>query len=746
MRCRLCAIPLILLTGCGLRDERPGTPASAATFVEESRCADCHAAAAAAWQGSHHQLAMQPIAGARGLGDFSGRGVAGTRFHRRDSLYFVETTGPDGRPATYQVQWVFGVYPLQQILIPLPVGRLQAFNIAWDSVRGRWFDLMPEAHSPRDPLHWSAPQQNWNYMCAECHATALRRNWDTTAAEYRTSWHRLDVGCQACHGPGSRHVDWADAARADSTLPPPDSAFGLEVKLPAREARVEIETCARCHARRAPLGDGFEHRNRLMDDYLPALLDEGLYYADGQIREEDYEYGSFQQSRMFAKGLRCSDCHDPHTQRTRLNGNALCTSCHNSEGPTARPGIDTRGLRRAAYDSISHTFHRGTGPGTRCVNCHAPITKYMVVDPRLDHSFRIPRPDLSVRIGVPDACTRCHDKERPAWAAAQVAAWYGPGRRQEPHYGLALDAARRGAPGAAAALDGLVRDSAVPAIVRATALSLLVRYPGRSRLSLFGAALSDPDPQVRHAALAGYAAMHPTERAAAIRPLLSDSVRAVRIEAARMLVGASSAALGDWAESWRVALAEYEAVQQALKDQAGGWGNLGALYLEQGRGDEAERAFRQSVEQDSTFVPGYVNLADVRRSLSGEESAEAVLRAGLARNPDAGQLYHALGLGLWRQQRREEGLTALARAATLAPEDPRMGFVHAVALHDLGRPAEARRVLEGVLARHRWDRETLLTLSAYRVQSGDRAGAAALVEQLTAINSEDPALRGAGQE
>ena len=732
------AAAIALLVGCA--PGGPG-PAGSASFVDEATCANCHAAAAADWQGSHHQLAMQPIGGARGLGDFTDRQAGGARFFRRDSLYLVETVGPDGRSATYQIQWVFGVYPLQQVLVPLSGGRLQAFNIAWDSVEGRWFDLFPGAHSPRDPLHWSAPQQNWNFMCAECHATGLRRNWDTTTAEYRTSWHRLDVGCQACHGPGSRHVTWADAARRDSTMPPPDSAYGLEVQLPARDARVEIETCARCHARRAPLGDGFEHRNRLMDDYLPALLDEGLYHPDGQIQDEVYEYGSFQQSRMFRKGLRCTDCHNPHTQRTKFVGNALCTSCHNPAGPSARPGIDVSGLRRAAYDSISHTFHRGTGPGTQCVDCHAPVTKYMVVDPRRDHSFRIPRPDLSARIDVPNACTRCHSKEGPGWAAARVAAWYGPDRRQEAHFGLAIEAGRRGAPGAAAGLDALVRDSTESAIVRATALSLLVRYPGASRLSLFGAALSDPDPQVRRAALAGYGPMSLTERAPGIGPLLGDPVRAVRIEAARMLVGAPASALGERAEAWRQALAEYEAVQRALADRAEGWGNLGVLYLEQGRGPEAERAFRQSVERDSTFVPGYVNLADVRRSLSGEASAEAILRSGLTRNPSAGQLYHALGLSLIRQQRREEGLAALARAAELAPEDPRMGFVHAVALHDLGQPAEARRVLEGVLARHPWDRETLLTLTAYRAESGDQAGAAELIQQLRGMNPEDPALR-----
>jgi predicted CXXCH cytochrome family protein len=444
---------------------------------------------------------------------------------------------------------------------------------------------------------------------------------------------------------------------------------------------------------------------------------------------------------MFAKGLRCSDCHDPHTQRTKAPGNALCTSCHNASAPAARPGIDTRGLRRAVYDSAGHTFHPGDGPGTQCVDCHAPVTMYMVVDPRRDHSFRIPRPDLSVRIGVPNACTRCHVREGARWAADRVAAWYGPDRRQEEHFGVALDAGRRGSPGAAAALEALARDTTQPAIARATALDLLTRYPGRSRLSLFGGALSDPDPQVRLAALAGYAALEPAERVPAIGPLLTDRVRALRIEAARMLVGVPESGLGDRASAWQAAIAEYQTVQRALADRAEGLSNLGALFVELRRGAEAERLFRAAVERDSTFVPAYVNLADVRRTLSGEESAETILRAGIARNPGEAPLHHALGLNLVRQQRRDEGLEALGQAARLAPGDSRMGFVYAVALNDTGNPDQARRVLEGVVKRHPWDRESLLTLASYRAQAGDQAGAAELIQQLTEMNPEDPALR-----
>lgn len=740
-----CVLAAVLLGGCG--QERASSPlpaAGPAEFADEGACGTCHAAAVQAWTGSHHQLAMQPVAGARGLGDFSGREVvSGARFVRRDSLYLVETTGPDGRPATFRVDWVFGVYPLQQVLVPLPGGRLQAFPVAWDSVRARWFDLSPGARSPRDPLHWTGPQQNWNYMCAECHATGLQRGWDSVASGYATTWHRLDVGCQACHGPASRHVAWAEAARSDPAASPPDSAYGLEARLPGPTPGAEIESCARCHARRAPLGDGFRHANRLTDDYLPALLTEGLYHADGQILDEVYEYGSFRQSRMYARGLRCSDCHEPHTLQLRAPGNELCVTCHNATGAPARPGIDTRGLRRAVYDSPDHHRHPGTGAGTRCVDCHAPATTYMVVDPRRDHSFRIPRPDLSLRLGVPNACTGCHAREGAAWAAARTAAWYGSAERLGEHYGVALDAGRHGRAGAALALRRLAADAAQPAIVRATALTLLARYPGQGHLAAFGAALADPDPEVRRAALAGYVGLAPAERPAALGPLLEDPVRAVRIETARMLVG--SAALGPWADAWRIALAEYVSVQRALADRPEGPANLGRLAVEQGRMAEAERRFREAVERDSTFIPGWVSLAEARQALSGEAAAEAVLRNGLARNPEAAALHHALGLSLFRQGRREEGLAELGRAAALGPEDPRLGFVHGVALHDLGRPAEARRVLEAVLARHGWDREVLLTLASYRAQAGDQAGAGALLQRLADINPEDPVLRPQGR-
>ena len=768
--CSVIAFGMLLL-GCQQhatdKQNYENSQRASVSYVGGKTCASCHQEQYDLWKGSHHDLAMQPADANTVLGNFDNSsfrysGVT-SKFFRRDGKFFVHTDGPDGKLNDYEIKYSFGVYPLQQYLIPFPDGRLQALSIAWDSrprADGgqRWFHLYSnERVTHKDVLHWTRLQQNWNFMCVECHSTNVKKNYDPATRQFRTTFSEIDVSCEACHGPGANHVTWAQRPRFLRYLLDEDMGLaimfnehrgvswninpetGTAKRRVPRESAVEIEMCARCHARRSTLSADYRHGTPLMDTHLPALLSEGLYFADGQIQDEVYVYGSFLQSRMHAKGVRCSDCHEPHSTKVRAAGNALCITCHDASDAKAGAHINTSGLKRKDYDSPAHHFHKPGRAGAQCVDCHAPARNYMVVDPRRDHSFRIPRPDLSIAIGTPNACNHCHDKQTPKWAADAVARWYGPQRRQEHHYGEALFAGRYGKPGAVAGLVALADDGTQPAIVRATALDLLGQYPGRSALATLQRGLKDSDPLVRRAAVVGQELLPAAQRAAALVPMLDDPVRAVRIEAARLLAPAARSLPADRKERFNRALAEFEAVQQENADRPEAHANLGNLYIARGEAARAEAAYRKAIVLNSRFVPAYVNLSDVYRAGGRDAESEQMLRQGLRAVPNSAALHEALGLSMVRQGNKGGALAEFAAASRATPDSPRHSYVYAVALDGAGRRAEAIRVLKTVV-KNRGDRDALLALASFSLQSGDRAGAEAAIRALASINPDDPAL------
>jgi tetratricopeptide (TPR) repeat protein len=717
------------------------TDEPAPAFVDEATCAACHPAEAAAWHGSHHDLAMQPAGVDTLLGDFAAAHFedanGATDFHREGERFLVATIGPDGARASFPVTDAFGFTPLQQVLLDIGKGKKQALQIAWDTTARRWYSLYPGETIPSgDPLHWTRPALNWNFSCAECHATGLRRNYDPVRDAYATTAARFDVGCQACHGPAERHVAWAASGAGEKP--------GFDAPLKNDGTR-QIEACARCHARRAPLGDGFDHRHRLLDDYRPALLDEGLYFADGQIQDEVYEYGSFLQTKMHAQGVRCSDCHEPHSLALRAEGNRLCATCH-SATPTVPAHVDARTLARKNYDSPEHHRHAPGTPGSRCIDCHMPERAYMGVDGRRDHGFRIPRPDLAERMASPDPCMACHAERGSQWAADAVRAWFGPKRPAEP-FGVALAAGRAGSAGAAEALLALA-SSKEPPIVRASALDLLTRYPSQPALEAFARGTRDPDGLVRHAALGGLEGLEPAQRLALVGPLCADPLRSVRAEAARLLFDVPAQSLGPFADAFARARDDFEAIQRALLERPEARLNLAQLLAAKGNARGAEDELQAALRLEPRFVPARVNLAELVKARLGESEAEGTLRDGLNRPDDesSAALQHALGLSLVRQGRKAEALVALARAAELGPGEPRFGYVLAVALEDSGKRAEAIAELERVLARAPWHRESAFALSGYRAAAGDEAGARAALLALAAINPHDPGTASAPVE
>ena len=668
-------------SGAPPREER-GAGETGIAYVDEATCAECHAPQYRAWSGSHHDLAMQPATPATVLGDFDDasfthQGVT-SRFFKRDGRFFVNTEGADGRLADFELAYTFGVEPLQQYLAPFPGGRLQSLPVAWDTRRGEWFHLYPgERIPPGDALHWTGRYQTWNAMCAECHSTNLRKNYDASSDTYRTVWDVIDVGCQACHGPGGNHVEWARAGQSRSA---PDAlAARLVVDLAASDSQTEIQACAGCHAHRQRISGADRHRRPLLDDFQPSTLRDGLYFPDGQIRDEVYVWGSFAQSRMHRAGVRCSSCHDPHGLDLRAEGNAVCVQCHR-EAPDARfPQLASR-----RYDTSEHHFHAPESPGAQCVSCHMPARTYMGVDARRDHSFRVPRPDLSVELGTPNACTQCHTDETDQWAAARAAEWWD--LPPLPHFAEVLAAARRGDPEAESGLRRIADDRDQAPIVRATALEHLPRY-GPGALEPAVSAATDGDPLVRAAAAAAMEHLEPRRRIAALLPLLDDPVRAVRVEAARALTSVPRAALdARQAARFDAALAELFEAESTSADLPGANLNLGVLHSRTGDRAAAESAYRRALDFDPDFAPARFNLANLLNRQGRNGEAEAVLCAGLERAPDNGELHYSLGLLLAEEQRFEEAAASLERAAALMPGRPRVRRNLGLVLQRLGRP------------------------------------------------------------
>jgi tetratricopeptide (TPR) repeat protein len=704
-------------------------PPAAATYAGTAACAACHAKEHAAWQGSQHDRAMQIASERTVLGDFANAKFGGASFFRRDGRFFVNTEGPDGKHAAFEIRYAFGVEPLQQYLIELPGGRLQALGLAWDArpkAAGgqRWFHLYPDRKlKPGDPLHWTGIDQNWNYQCADCHSTNLRKGYDEKAGAFETTWADLNVGCEACHGPGSNHVAWAkkegdwqryeggkglavalDERRGATWAI--DPARGNAARSKPRETSREIEACARCHARRGQFSDDWRPGQPFADAFRAALIEPGLYHVDGQQRDEVYTYGSFLQSRMHARGVTCSDCHDPHSGKPRAPGNAACAQCH----------------APARYDSSAHTHHPAGSQGAACSACHMSTTTYMVVDPRHDHGFRIPRPDRTVALGVPNACNQCHAKETPKWAADAIAKWFPQPKPGFQTFAEGFHAADRGAPGAPGALIRIAEDRAQPAIVRASALQRLGRQLTGATLPTVRNALNDPDPIVRAAAVNALAGADAATRVQLLARLLGDPVRLVRMDAARTLAGEAEARLAaDDRRRFESALDEYIAAQRFNADRPEGHAALGILHAMRGRDAEAAAAYRKALELDPTYVQAALNLADLHRAVAREDEAERTLREALKRSPQSAPVRHALGLALVRQKRTSEALAELALAAKLAPDDARFAYVYGVALYDTGKRAEAMKVLQAALARHPYDRELLFALATYERAAGDAA-------------------------
>jgi Flp pilus assembly protein TadD len=668
-------------------------------------------------------------------------------FFQRDGRYWVRTDGPDGELADFEIKYTFGVDPLQQYLIELPRGRMQALSIAWDtrpkSAGGqRWFHLYPGEHIRHgDELHWTQRQQNWNFMCADCHSTNVRKQYDAASDSFQTTWSEMNVSCEACHGPGSRHVSWAQRAPPSSSTAATDNGLTVHlterrqvawtiaagtlkpVRSTPRTTSSEIGVCAQCHSRRSQITDGYYAGAPLPDFYEPATIEPSLYYPDGQQREEVYTHGSFLQSRMAHAGVTCSDCHEPHSATLRAPPHTLCTQCHAS----------------ARYDAPAHHHHKPTSAGAACVECHMPARTYMQIDARRDHSLRVPRPDLTLTTGVPNACSGCHANRPTTWAAAVVRGWLGRDATAFQDFAIAFHDAEQRRPGAVTSLLAIAASAQEPPIVRASAVDRLGELGApASRLTQL---LRESDPLIRRSMLRALERAPRTESTPLVVPLLSDPIRSVRIAAARVLGPSAMQLTGSDLAAFQRASADVLAAARFNADRPESRVSLGVFLADQGRTSEAENEYRAALRLGPDFPPGYVNLAELLRTTRTESAAEQVLREGIARNPRSAELRYALGLSLTRSNRPTEATAALKSASDLAPDISTFTYAYALALNKTGQSTLAIRVLITALARHPGDRDILFALAAFERDAGELAAARQHARQLVERDPNDGEAR-----
>ena len=697
-----------------------------ATFVGRSSCIECHQNEAETFRGSHHDLAMDLATEQTVLADFDNvtfenDGIV-SRMFRDGERYMIHTEGEDGTMQDFHVKYVFGVEPLQQYMVEFDrtpdmkedeIPRVQVLRLTWDTAKKEWFYLRPpdvnEKLEPDDPLHWTGIGQRWQTMCADCHSTNLKRNFDSKTNQYHTTFSEIDVSCEACHGPGSLHVE---LAQSKSLFWDRRYGYGL-AKLKGEDAEPQLQSCAPCHSRRGLLDADFHAGDQYCDHFQLELLQEDTYFADGQIKDEVYVYGSFVQSKMYHKGIRCTDCHDPHSLKLKHPGNETCTSCHQHSA--------------GKYDVPSHHHHVPGTEGAKCVNCHMPERTYMAVDPRRDHSLRVPRPDLSVSLGTPNACSGCHVKDQlqslpetkqgslkeyadwiqqaeqgdqqiasliaktDQWCDQACENWYGSERKKPEHFAETIAKYRKnvetGNPQRISdSIKSMLKlanqnDAQSPAIARASALNELA---ASGTPNAFPAAVTilkkdSESPLVKAAAINLLMNAPPTITRRALMPLLNSELKLLRNEAARVLVASGTYQNLSSNEQTRINLA-LRGVKESLmaaSDRAGAHLGWAMLCEGQGRFEEAVDAYRTAIRVEPNTTGPRSNLSSLLERVASQQPPQ-----------------QATALLKEAETLREQELPLLERDANLAPDNASVQYRFGLALYLAGKMNEAMERLE----------------------------------------------------
>jgi len=713
-------------------------------YVTTKACTDCHQEQKTLWDMSDHSWAWLPATIENVLGDFNNtafehHGVT-TRFSTDADKFWIETKDEKGSLQKYEIQYAVGVKPLQQYLIEQDGGRLQVLDIAWDTVTNKWFMVFPEQQDniPGNALHWTGVYKNWNGRCAECHATDFKKYYDMPTRSFASTWSEPGVTCEACHGPGQAHVQWAeqpDIFELKAYLGITEKGL-LKVKGQSPAER-EIQLCAGCHSRRSAFTENSPMPgSAFSDNYNLALLRPDLYHSDGQIKDEVYVLGSFLQSKMYAAGVTCSDCHNPHSGQVKTTENTLCSQCHNSDGNTRFPS-----LVKKTYDSPSHHNHPVGSKGAQCVSCHMPETTYMAVDARRDHRFGIPNPQDSAAIGTPNACTGCHVGKDADWAIKTLNEWFPSSKMTTTEFAVIFNRVER-SPNLqtnVADLMSIAENPELPAIIRASAFEKLLPYGAELSWRNLKRYLTHESPFIRAATTRLFQQSPPNVAIANLIPRLSDKMRAVRIAAARSLVTISPTYFTpDQRELFSGAFIEFQRSLLAGADHPSTQMGLAGLALSFRNIKAAKAAIGEALIIDPQLSDAWIMKAKLETAERRPDLVEKTMQDAQTALPDSFVIFQYFGNYLASQRQFDRAISNLEKAALLSGDDPFVLTDYAAVLSQAGEYPKALSVLNALLGQQP-DNVTVLFLKANaQLELGQTEQSKKTVKQLLAINPDYP--------
>ncbi len=658
----------------------PPDDSTHAQYAGSSSCKPCHEKEYAEWEKSNHGLAERNYQKGMDEKAFSPKRTlihgkdSSETFLDADGVAKILTKGLGNEKRAYPVVRVIGNDPLRQFLVPAPGNRLQTSDVSYDPHKNEWFDVYgDEERNPGDWGHWTGQGMNWNSMCAACHNTRLRKNYDPASNSYNTRMAEMSVSCEACHGPMKEHVQW-QAKPPVGYDPAKKTPADPTVKHQTKDQM--LDTCGACHARRGEISGDLVPGDSFFDHFSLTVTDgSDTYHPDGQVRDENYEYASFLSSKMHHMGVRCSDCHNPHTGKRLFPDNMLCMRCHVGGGTPPATKIDP----------VTHGRHAGFSDGNDCTDCHMPITNYMQRHPRHDHGFTIPDPLLTKEHGVPNACNRCHTDKDADWAIQHTNEWYGEKMNRSTRTRAFLVAkARRGDPEARAGLIELLKTEPIAAW-KATACHLLERWSMDTEAQkALVSQLADPSPLVREAALRSL--VHPcrqNEESArkAVTPLLEDPSRSVRVAAAWALV--------DQLDLKSKAGKELVHMLDLNSDQPTGRMQLSQFAYLRGDSASAIKQIRKAIEWDPNSPPFHHDLAILLSGTGDFQGALKALREAVRLAPEEAEYHYKLSLALNETGDLTGAVSSLEKTVQLDPSNGRAWYNLGLAYNSQNRPQPA---------------------------------------------------------